>query len=366
MLFLCSILILVCIDAYAQPTSVDPFTSSRVRISHKINAPVDIVSEVEILDRSMVPIGATDARHGYGIWRDPEKLYRGIPSYHFWMKDNKHKRVELQALYVTQNDIDDAGLSAKEIQDHQLALSLYHFGKGEAPKGERWVYEYGLYLPSSIGPTSSGIIAQWHGMPDRTTLKHSDGKVTEYSLSEFVTQIMSSMYFKGAVAYSKTNSRPNGIIRDYGGNPPIALKVGDGCLYLVCRVDRSRVTVPNEKIHMRPPLVESKKSPEGNKTIFGVWEEHLSNLPKNQWLNMKFEIYWPLLKEDNLGPCENGNIKFYMNGKLQADWTGPLGNNDKHGTYFKYGIYVPGPEGLEIWQAGLHQYRIVHRNLAGK
>ncbi len=349
---------LICSSAYAQRTAcVEAIPGSRKKIAYSFHAQADIVPESQILDCSMIPIGATNIS-GYGIWRDPDKLYKGMPSYHFKMKDDKERRVDLQALYVTQSDIVEAGLTQQEIQDHQSVLSLYHFGKGEAKKGERWVYEYGLYLPSSIDSNSSGIITQWHGMPDRTTMKKPDGTVVKYALNDFKTQIMSTMYFKRAIAYNKSSDKENGYIRDYGGNPPVALKVGDGYLYLVCRVDYSRVTIPGERIHMRPPLASSKTSPEGNKKIFGVWEKRLSQLPKNQWMDMKFEIYWSKWKNDGSGIIDDGNIKFYVDGKLLADWSGPLGNNDEHGSYFKYGIYVPGSDGIEVWAAGFNQYRV--------
>lgn len=69
-------------------------------------------------------------------------------------------------------------------------------------------------------------------------------------------------------------------------------------------------------------------------------------------------LFWPEVKEGGLGLEENGEIKFYLDGELMADWSGSLGNNDKHGSYFKYGIYVPGESGVEVWEAGFKQRRI--------
>ena len=110
---------LICSSAYAQRTAcVEAIPGSRKKIAYSFHAQADIVPESQILDCSMIPIGATDVS-GYGIWRDPDKLYKGMPSYHFKMKDDKERRVELQALYVTQSDIVEAGLTQQEIQDHR-------------------------------------------------------------------------------------------------------------------------------------------------------------------------------------------------------------------------------------------------------
>ena len=64
----------------------------------------------------------------------------------------------------------------------------------------------------------------------------------------------SKMTFIKGLVHNLSDGKSNGIVRDDGGNPPIALKIGNGSLFLVCQIDRSRVTVPGECVHLRPPL----------------------------------------------------------------------------------------------------------------
>ncbi|MDB2673840.1 polysaccharide lyase [Akkermansiaceae bacterium] len=328
------------------------------RVMGKFHAQVDLVPEDEILDGRMIPIGSTTARRGSGIWKDSGNLYQGKPSYYFWMETNKGRRVELQTLFVTKQDVEKAELNNEEILSHQKLSTLYHFGEGEAKKGERWVYEYGLFLPSTMDQTTSGIISQWHGMPDRTTVKDAEGKVVEHSFEEFRKDYLGKYDLEKEQLVRASDGKASGEIIDAGGNPPMALKVGGGYLFLVCRADHSRVTVPGERVHLKPPLAKTKKSPEGNKEIFGLWEKKLSELPRDQWMDVKFEVYWPEVKEDRSGMRKNGEIKFFLDGSLMAEWRGPLGNNDERGTYFKYGIYVPGESGIEVWEAGFRQRKV--------
>lgn len=344
-------------NASAQRTPcVDSVPGSPQQITSEFNAQEDIIPESEIIDCSMIPIGSPDVP-GYEIWRNPNFLYKGKHSYYFKMESDKEKRVELQSLYVTQADINGAGLTAQEVVDYQSTKSLYHFGKGEAQKGETWTYEYGLYLPASLS-NKTGIITQWHGMPDRTTIVTPSGDTVYYEHADFMDKVASQMYFNKHIGYNKSDNKPNGYYRDYGGNPPMALRVKNGYLYLICRTDHLRVTDPDERTHIYPPNMPSfATSPEGNKEIFGVWSKLLSELPVEEWIDIKFEVTWSRWAEDGSGIIDDGNIKLYLDGVLMADWTGPIGNNDRHGTYFKYGLYVPGPNGLEVRLAGFNQYQ---------
>ena len=97
---------------------VDPIPRSPQQITSEFNAQEDIIPESEIIDCSMIPIGSPDVP-GYEIWRDPKFLYKGKPSYYFKMESDKERRVELQSLYVTQADIDEADLTAQEIVDYR-------------------------------------------------------------------------------------------------------------------------------------------------------------------------------------------------------------------------------------------------------
>ncbi|WP_258103488.1 polysaccharide lyase [Marinoscillum sp. MHG1-6] len=341
---------------------VDPLESELPYfIKHNTHPEKTIISVDRILDCSMVPIGAPYAYdEGYQIVRDPEILYHGIPSYYFKMESDARTRVELQSLFVTQADLDEVGLTKQDIQDHIATKTLYHFGKGEAKKGETWSYEYGLYLTEELR-TMSGIISQWHGMPDKTTLVTPANDTIYVPHKEFVDDYLSVMYFNEAIGYNKSDDTVNGYIVDAGGNPPMGLKVKNGYLHLVCMIDRARVhSSTKERIHIYPPnnFPESATSPEGNKTVYGLWAQKLSELPVEQWIDMKFVVRWSNFAADGSGVLDEGIVKFYMNGELKVDWTGYIGNNDEHGTYFKYGLYVPESNGLEVRVGDFRQTKI--------
>ncbi|WP_242203524.1 heparin lyase I family protein [Aestuariivivens insulae] len=347
------------ISEYRTPC-VDPITSSSpYKITYYCRAERDIAPSSKIIDCHMIPIGNPNVP-GFEIWRDPQMLYNNKPSYRFKMMDQSKKRVELQALFVTQDDIDEAGLTEQEVQDHLATKTLYHFGKGEAKKGETWRYEYGLYLPEVL-KDMTGIITQWHGIPDKTTVVTPENDTIYVPHKEFVDDYLSVMYFTDAIGYKKSDNIPNGYILDAGGNPPLSLQVKNGYLYLICRLDRARVHSSNsERVHIYPPnnFPESATSPEGNKTVYGIWSQPLSELPIEQWIDMKIDVKWSKFAEDGGGVLDEGFVKLYMNGELKADWTGYIGNNDEHGTYFKYGLYVPGPNGLEVRVGDFRQTKL--------
>ncbi|WP_258103489.1 polysaccharide lyase [Marinoscillum sp. MHG1-6] len=351
-------------DPDPEPTSefripcVDPLSSSNpYRILYNFHAQRDIIPISKIIDCNMIPIGAPYAE-GFEIWRDPQMLYNDKPSYRFKMIDDSRKRVELHNLFVTQEDLDEAGLTEEEIAGHMATATLYHFGKGEAKKGETWSYEYGLYLPEVL-KEMKGIITQWHGMPDQTTIVTPENDTMYIPHDEFVKDYLSKMYFDGQIGHNKSDDAINGYLVDEGGNPPLSLQVKDGYLYLICRIDRARVHNSNERIHIYPPdMPESASSPLGTKTVYGIWSQHMDELPTEEWIDMKIVVKWSNFAEDGSGVLDEGSVKLYMNGELKADWTGYIGNNDEHGTYFKYGLYVPGPNGLEVRVGDFRQIKV--------
>lgn len=341
------------------PCVDDLNTQSPYPIRYDYNAQEDIIPTSKVLDCSMIPIGSPKTA-GYEIYRDPTMLYNNKPSYRFKMISDRERRVELQNLYVTQEDIDEAGLTSQQVSDYQRTHSLYKFGKGEVKKGETATYEYGLYLPEKL-KDMTGIITQWHGMPDRTTIVTPANDTMFVPHDEFVKDYLSRMYFKSSIGYDSVSNQPNGYILDSGGNPPMALRVRNGYLYLIARIDRARVTNDRgpERVHIYPPSnwPESATSPLGTKSVYSVYAEKLEDLPIEEWIDMKFVVRWSDFAEDGSGILDKGNVKLYMNGELKADWTGFIGNNDKHGTYFKYGLYVPGPNGLEVRVGDFKQTR---------
>ena len=75
------------------------------------------------MDCTYIPVG-TNNSYDYHIRRDPFNVYKGAPSYNFYMKDKNAKHVELTATFATQSDIDEAGLTESQISEHKNANSI--------------------------------------------------------------------------------------------------------------------------------------------------------------------------------------------------------------------------------------------------
>ncbi|OLQ72887.1 hypothetical protein BIT28_06800 [Photobacterium proteolyticum] len=340
--------------------------ASLEEITNRFNVQTEVVHSEQIIEGNMVPVGSL--ADGYHVFRDNYNTYNGHPSYLFRMKDDRKNRIEFSSLFTTDNDIKHLSLS--ERNNHIKAKSLYHYGKGKVSKSRQtWIYTYGLWLPSSLNEESKGIISQWHGIPDRTTIRTPTGKIVEYTLNQFNSEVLSKMYFKSGVGYSIDKKDKNGFTVDQGGYPPLALKVGEGYLYVSVRSDHNRVTNKRDRVNLRPPLTGPKLSKLGTKTISNPYMKRLSELPREQWIDMRWEIIWPSMMESRQNEAivmdrtaNNGSVKLWMNNIKVLDWKGNLGNNDKYGTYFKYGLYKPGASGIEIRLAGFKQQKRLDHN----
>jgi len=333
---------------------VDLVGQTNVEIDTREDVQQTVIPNSRIIDCNMVPVGAKGK--GNSIVRDITNLYNGTPSYRFRMDDGTENRVELSAAFVTQEDISAANLTESDVAENVAAKSLYHFGKGFAAQGKARTYEYGVFLPSSLNSSSKGIISQWHGVPDRTTVMDPSGTITKYNLHDFNTQVLSKMHFKQTTGYDIGSKKPNGYMVDQGGYPPVALKIGEGYLYLVARADHRRVTDKSDRVNISPPRQKMKRSKAKSKEVSSPYMTPLSKLPLNTWTDVKLVITFSKWKLDGSGLETDGSIQMYLNGTQVVDWTGPLGNNDDYGPYFKYGIYKPGAKGIDVSLASFHEH----------
>ena len=338
-----------CIQAFAVPF-LPKTRDTLVEVRERYNIQLDVVEETELLAGKMLPVGTK--KPGYHIWVDRENLYNNQASYHFYMKDGNAERVEMSTIYTTKEDIKH--LNRRELKEHTAAKSIYHFGTGMVPRGETWIYEYGLWLPSSMDDSTQGIISQWHGIPDRTSILTPKGKVITYSLRDFNQKVLSKMKFKENTGIDLKSGKPNGYYVDQGGYPPLSLKIGGGYLHLYARADVNKVTDKSDRVNLKPHEIGVVKySPGRSKMITIPFHKKLDQLPKDKWIDVKWKIRWS--EWDGPRTLKDGSIKLYLDGEEVLDWIGPIGNNDEHGTYFKYGIYKAGQTGIEVKLGGYKQ-----------
>ncbi len=342
---------------YAATSTVNK--DNLVEIKQRYNIQTGIRAGDQLID-NMLPVGSQG--EGYQIYKDLHNLYKGKPSYRFTMQDNQKTRVELSALFVTDKDI--AALSPKQVEELINAKSLYHYGQGKSTRnGDTWVYKYGLLLPKETNSQSQGIISQWHGIPDRTSVLSPDGKITNYSLSEFNSSILTKMYFKKDKGIDIGTGKANGYFVDQGGYPPVALKIADGYLYVSIRSDSKRISDKTDRVNLKPADSGPKQSRKQSKTVSIPYTFPLAEIPKEQWLDLKWEITWsefyPGNENNHKGEkATEGTVKLWIDNKQVLNWQGIVGNNDYYPPYFKYGIYKAGEHGLTIQLAGFEQYKL--------
>ena len=338
------------VQVSASPPLPEP-RDTLVELRERYNIQLDIVDEKVLLGGKMLPVGTK--KPGYHIWEDRENRYNNQPSYHFYMKDGNAERVELSSIYTTKDAVKH--LDRRELKEHANAKSIYHFGTGFVERGKPWVYEYGLWIPSSMDETTEGIISQWHGTADRTSILTPEGEVITYALRDFNRKVLSKMKFIENIGIDLKSGKPNGYYVDQGGYPPLSLKVGGGYLHLLARADFSRVTDKSDRVNLKPHEIGVVKySPRKSKMVTIPFRKKLDQLAKDRWINVKWEIRWS--EWDGPRSLKDGTIKLHLDGEKMLDWVGPIGNNDKHGTYFKYGVYKAGESGIEVKLGGYRQY----------
>ncbi|WP_330926137.1 heparin lyase I family protein [Candidatus Sororendozoicomonas aggregata] len=324
-------------------------------VTDRYTIQTDIIPSQSVIENTLVPVGAFNSFSH--IYKDITNTYKGHPSFLFQLKDDKNgERVELCSSFVTDKVAEK--IPPQQLKDIIAARALGQHSSGHVTTGDTWVYEYGLWIPSSVGENSKGIISQWHGTPDRTTVVTPDKKTERLSLRSFVHDLLAKMYFEKSIGYDKKTRKPNGYFVDQDGYPPLSLQINNGWFYVLARDDMSRVTDKTDRINLRPPEKGPVSSPGKTKHVCIPYMVKLKDIPKDKWIDMKWEIVWSDWAKDGSKILDQGSIKLFMDGKPVFSWKGYLGNNNEFGTYFKYGIYKPGASGISIRLAGFRQYKL--------
>jgi heparin lyase len=363
---------------FSAALSVSIGAQAQQYITTRVDVQGSIAPDSAVIDGEWVAVGT---KASYAIARDSSRMIEGKPSFRFELKQTDNTlagynegetkgRAELCYCYATADDIKQ--LSQKQFENAVIARKVYHFGKGEAPQGSHYSYRFSIYVPHDLSADVNTIFAQWHGMPDRTLLKTTDGIVKKVSDDEFA-RLSDTVLFKKDTGYDKvpildargrqrtdingkprfkTASEPNGWMVEQGGYPPLAFGFSNGWFYIKANSDRKWMTDKSDRCNINPekgaimqPVTSNYKA----STI--VWKEPFDDFPKDSWVTFVVDVRWttyggeletitsPGLLDVTMAYIQNGEtVKHH----IVDNATVLIGRNDDKGYYFKFGIYRVG------------------------
>lgn len=323
-------------------------------LTERVNVQADSAQIHQIIDGRWVAVG-TNAPHS--IQWDTLRLFNGQPSFRFELRQNDNTlegynqgetkgRAELCYCYATSADFTE---QSQEIYNHaQKMKTVYHYGKGSCAQGSAMSYTFSIYVPATLSPEVSTIFAQWHGMPSRTLVADSTGKVMQLTTAQFL-DIEKRMYFKKNIAYDKATNRPNGWIIEQGGYPPLAFAFSNGYFNIKANSDRKLLTDKTDRCNANPakakvmvPVTSTYKA----STI--AYKMPFEDFPKDCWVTFQVHVQWTVYGKEAETILRPGCLDVtmtYPRGKKEVTkhivnhQKILVGRNDDYGYYFKFGIY---------------------------
>ena len=266
------------------------------------------------------------------------------PVYHFEATGDAN-RIEFTPCYGDEENL--KGVSQEERKMLQQVKSLYGYDN-EGENGDTVTYEWSARFPEKMTKDKGGIFAQWHGRPDRTLVKSPDGKLHYLTVQKFVS-LLDTMYFNKHTGMSKKTGKPNGwFVDNSAGGPVAAFQFRDDYMYLLIRSDASRISTNKIKVRPKPGQHLNKVIGTNGKIGTIVFEKPASEVPINEWIDFKVQIKYSKYSRTADEVLESGFVKVWMNGEQVGNYIGDVGKNDVHGTYFKFGIYKPSPNGFKV------------------
>ncbi|WP_163935034.1 heparin lyase I family protein [Paraferrimonas sp. SM1919] len=315
-----------------------------VELKSRIVAQTQVALEQDIIDGVWGIVG-NKPNQGAHVYRNPKGGPNGEPSYLFHAKSNKVNRIEFTEAFGRFDTLDKLSAERLEkvlaIKDAYLNVDVGHYG-------DTVTYSWSTKFPQNLDKNSQGIVAQWHGRPDRTLIE-KDGLIQYLSIDEFYTLQQQYQFRKDKKAINRrTNKVENILIDGAAGGPIAALRLGDGYLHMIVRSENARRSDSLTKVKPKATSPLGKTISKGSKQGALVWKLPVSQITKDKWMNFKVEIHYSeysLAEDEVLTP---GHIKIWLDGKMVADWQGNIGKNDILGPYFKFGIYKPGRNGIMV------------------
>jgi len=349
-----------------------------IPLTKRVNVQTELAPADAIIDDEWVAVG-TKAEHA--ICLDSTTLFQGKPSFRFELRKEDNTlagysegetkgRAELSYAYVTADDVKN--LTAEQIENSMQAKNIYHHGKGICGQGSTMYYRFSIYVPSTLPDDVNTIFAQWHGVPNRTVVQTPEGIVKQLSDEEFA-ELLQKMDFKNDTGYDKIyrndtdgktvldktgkpafklSKEPNGWLVDQGGYPPLAFSFSDGYFNIKANANRRFLNDKTDRTNISTGKASTGDVRKSNyKTSTLVYKNDLSQFPKNQWVTFYTQIKWNKFSGISGKIEDEGLIDVMMsydkkgkeiNEHIVDNMKVSVGNNNKEGAYFKFGIYRVG------------------------
>jgi heparin lyase len=343
-------------------------------LQNRIHPESELATEETIIDKQWVAVGITKK---YSIQHDYTISFEGQPSYRFQLKPEDNNlngyaqgstkgRTELSFAYATSDHF--MHRSPTFLTQCQQIKSVYDYGKGACKQGSHMKYTFSIWVPKEQAGNAKTIFAQWHGMPDRTLTYSPTGITQEMNYSDFI-ELLKTTIFKKEKGYQRIyeNGKAtekagplNGWRVEQGGYPPLAFgfsgDIGyENCFYIKCNSDKKWLSNNDDRVNAnsyKSPIGKIVYSKDGSKNRSSViaYRMPYTDFPKEQWVTFEIDIQWSKFTWGKDEMAQLGLLDIYMSYLIDGDTRHlrkhivnqlklPIGRNDKHGYYFKFGSY---------------------------
>jgi heparin lyase len=340
--------------AIAVSTSISAARAEVTEITHRHSPQTEIATPDMVVDGVFVPVGSSTKKTK--LIRDNVNTRDGDVVYRFEANADAN-RIELAECFGTPNNLD--GVKPMRLERLKTIKDIY-LRSNNGDYGDLIEYSWWTRFPEPLTNESAGIFAQWHGRPDRTLLRDSEGGLHLLTVAQ-MAQFMNRYTFDPDTheAVSKATGKATGWKVDGSAGGPIgAFKIGDGFMYLLVRNNPTFFSDNTVKVKPRPGKGLPNEEIADDKSAAMVFEQPISEVPIGQWIHFKVLIRYSQYDPNSRVPMAPGTVEVWIDERQVASWHGQIGKNDRDGPYFKFGIYKPGPDGFKVDQSG-YEFKLI-------
>ncbi|MHC4994821.1 MAG: heparin lyase I family protein [Planctomycetota bacterium] len=317
-------------------------------ITHRHSPQTEIATEQIVVDGVFVPVGSSPKKTK--LIRDDVNTRGGDVVYRF-EADADANRIELAECFGTPQNL--AGLTETRLERLATIKDVY-LKSDNGRYGDTIEYSWHTRFPEPLTRQSAGIFAQWHGRPDRTLLRDSDGGLHLLTVAEMVAFMRRYEFDPDTheAIHKKTGVKTGWKVDGSAGGPIGAFKIGAGYMYLLVRNNPTFFSDNTVKVKPQPGLGLPNEEHADDKSAALIFERPIEDVPINTWIHFRVRIQYSIYDPNTREPMAPGRVQVWIDDERVTDWHGHIGKNDLHGPYFKFGIYKPGPDGFKVDQSG--------------